>query len=231
MSHINTIESQIKEQCDKQALQGVTKYCPSKLPNAGNGVVITRRAPKGAVLAYYDGYLKAESLITKQEGRYAIGHSEDAALVGYICPRKSHPGGLAQYVNDAARPIVAGPSIGIAALCRSMADYMLESQGGCNVEILTGSSVMVARRDVRAGEELYLHYGERYWLDDLRFRHDDEGVRRVANTLLTLWLKVIEPAHPALYDNIETRARMMQALAAQVEQLSARKSPHVATAP
>lgn len=198
--------------CDGNVTRGSVVLQPSVIPGAGRGVFVPRGAPAGAVLCYYHGvkYRGTEEL-TREQGQYAIGLDEDdggGCIVGYSTPQPSHPGGIAQLMNDGARPII-GPDVAVTVkeLGAAMVQYMVQSSARCNVQSQEG--VFVASRELLAGEELYFGYGERYWIDDIRWTHRHPQTQKVALVLLAEWLRVLEQAG-ATADDAKVRVVLMR---------------------
>ena len=177
--------------CDRAAASGQAVYAPSSIAGAGNGVFDTRSALKDAILCYYDSYVKPISQITPLEGRYAISTGvEGEGRIGYMVPRKQHPGGLGQFINDAAASTVPDTE-SHSAVVRVMVRYMVDSLKLANVTSSEDGSVIIALRPLEAGEELYVHYGGRYWLDDLRGR-TTSVLQQSANQVLTRYVLNLE---------------------------------------
>lgn len=113
----------------------------SRIPNAGLGLFATRDFAAGSVLCAYTGeQLERAAAWRLPDKTYLMKLGEGR----YVDARRS-PGVLARYMND----------------CRGRL-------GGFNVVLdkrpHEGCALVVALRDIAAGEELFVDYGRLYWL-------------------------------------------------------------------
>lgn len=117
---------------------------PSQIPGAGLGLFTTRRHEAHEVLCLYTGERLSRWQLLRTRNTQYLAETAD----GIICPRK-HLDIKARYINhhfDPARRNVA------------LAAYRDASS------VLGRSRICISTRAIEAGEELYLDYGERYWI-------------------------------------------------------------------
>lgn len=113
----------------------------SRIQNAGSGLFATRRHTQGSVLCEYTGEIHANAVAWKLADKSYLMKLGDGTYVDALyCPHV-----LARYIND----------------CRGRL-------GGYNVAFekrpREDKALVVALRDIDAGEELFVDYGRFYWL-------------------------------------------------------------------
>ncbi|TYZ66092.1 hypothetical protein PybrP1_013016 [[Pythium] brassicae (nom. inval.)] len=114
---------------------------PSRLLNAGRGLFATRAFAQGSVVCVYTGEVLESARAWKLADKtYLMKLGGGRYVDARRCPRV-----LARYMND----------------CRGRL-------GGFNVTLdkrpSEGRALVVALRDIAAGEELFVDYGRLYWL-------------------------------------------------------------------
>jgi hypothetical protein len=128
------------------------KVSPSTIEGAGNGLFASSPIPKGETICHYTGYrhdyqsqkrLRDRSYILKlQNGWPKFDRKNDGFVDALPCPEV-----LARYINDPRR------------------------EDKCNVkfEHIQQPGIwhcpVVALRDIDVGEELFVSYGPRYWVE------------------------------------------------------------------
>lgn len=142
----------------------------------GDGVVAGRDFKKGDILCSYGGKVLSkvehDALVAKHQSHcprvtYLVGLNEDeegnvaaTASAEELWYLDGHPsniesiGHVGQFVND-ARDIDD---------CSTNCKILIYDLDGKDAVYI------VAERDIKAGEELFLSYGDRYWLDDEELR-------------------------------------------------------------
>lgn len=140
---------------------------PSTIPNAGNGVFVTRAYAKDSYLCKYDGVEKKSE--NDEERKYTLTLENGIRIVGHTRPQV--PDGVAQLVNDCACPSLSqvtewSSETPVATISdfiyRSWKSYTILSKSRCNVWQLGRS--YFANRDIEESEELFVTYGYGYWL-------------------------------------------------------------------
>jgi len=117
----------------------------SKLPGAGKGLYTTRKISKDSKIIEYRGeiigYNQYRSRTRKEEDQYLFFLRRDLCIDSMHTPQYK-----ARYANDAA---------GISRVkgIRNNSDYI----------IFGDKCFMVASRDIKAGEEIYVNYTKSYW--------------------------------------------------------------------
>ncbi len=147
----------------------MTEIKTSLITNAGSGVFATRKYKKGACICYYDG----EYNDTKEDQEYAmINPYSKKNLIGYKIPRTKN--GVGQIINDYCRvklpDQIMTVSLFLQITTKILTEYTENSIKNANVTFYPGEKnlfKLYAKRDIFAGEELYLHYGVNYWLSNI----------------------------------------------------------------
>jgi SET domain-containing protein len=117
----------------------------SKLPKAGKGLYTTRPIKKGAKIIEYKGEIinwkQYKSRVEKNEDGYLFYISKDRCIDAYPTPQYK-----ARYANDAE---------GLSRIkgLKNNSVY----------EIDENRCFIVAERDIKAGEEIYVDYTKEYW--------------------------------------------------------------------
>ena len=128
----------------------------SNLIGAGNGLFTTVDIPKNTIIGYYKGkiynedeYLKYESNgiylwendYNNNVNRDADGHDKTHSSSFYIDAKDIDNSNVLRYVND------------------------FKTYEGNNIDIINTSRHIYykTRRDIKAGSELYVNYGDYYW--------------------------------------------------------------------
>jgi hypothetical protein len=122
----------------------------SQLPGAGKGLFTTRPIKKGAKIIEYKG-----EIIQWKEYQKRVKENKDGYLFfinNKLCiDAYPTPGFKARYANDAA---------GLSRLkgLKNNSDY----------EVFGNRCYIVSRRDIKAGEEIFVNYTKEYW-DCIRY--------------------------------------------------------------
>lgn len=132
--------TQQKDEPQQQQYDGV-EVRASRIQNAGSGLFATRRHAQGSVLCEYTGEVHTSAVAWKLADKSYLMKLGDGKYVDALhCPHV-----LARYIND----------------CRGRL-------GGYNVTFekrpREEKALVVALRDINAGEELFVDYGRFYWL-------------------------------------------------------------------
>lgn len=126
---------------------------PSNIPGAGQGLFAAREFEQGEVLCAYTGVVYPSREAWKRPDKSYLMKLGGGKYVDAL----HSPEVLARYIND----------------CRG-------HRGGFNVQFdkrpEENKANVVAMRDIRAGEELYVNYGRMYWLA-YNLMHPDSPVR------------------------------------------------------
>lgn len=144
----------------------------SLLAGAGRGVFARLDMPKDAWTCDYHGYRKpAGRALTTSEMAYLLG-DDATGCVGYMVPQKDRPDGVAQLMNDGARPIWLGfpedapLAVRVQCICEAANAYWMASTKAENVANFDVTDMLAFKtlRAVKSGEELYYSYGFEFWL-------------------------------------------------------------------
>ena len=118
---------------------------PSAVPVAGQGLFTTRRFPRDTLLCVYRG--TSVSLVEAMKRKQAGEHG-DYVMAGFGWNLRidagPHPNVLARYIND-----------DLSETPRHNVKFIKLKAQQC--------ALVVALRDIAAGEELFAFYGEGYW--------------------------------------------------------------------
>lgn len=122
----------------------------SQLPNAGKGLYTTTAIKKGEKVIEYKG-----EIIEWKDYRKRIEENKDGYLF-FISKKRcidafSTPQHKARFANDAAG---IGRVKGL--------------NNNCNYEIFGDQCFIVAKKDIKAGEEIFVNYTKEYW-DAVRY--------------------------------------------------------------
>lgn len=122
----------------------------SQLPNAGKGLYTTTAIKKGEKVIEYKG-----EIIEWKDYRKRIEENKDGYLF-FISKKRcidafSTPQHKARFANDAAG---IGRVKGLS--------------NNCNYEIFGDQCFIVAKKDIKAGEEIFVNYTKEYW-DAVRY--------------------------------------------------------------
>ncbi|KAL4162934.1 hypothetical protein PRNP1_003466 [Phytophthora ramorum] len=125
----------------------------STIPGAGKGLFATRKHPQGSIVCEYTGVVLPNREAWKLPDKSFLMKLGDGKYIDALnCPEV-----LARYIND----------------CRG-------HRGGFNVHFdkrpQEDKALVVAMRDIRLGEEIFVDYGRRYWLA-YNMVHPDNPVR------------------------------------------------------
>jgi uncharacterized protein len=122
----------------------------SKLPKAGKGLFTTKPIKKGEKVIEYKG-----EIINWKEYEKRVAENKDGYLFyvnkNYCIDAFPTPQYKARYANDAA------------GLSR-----VKGLTNNCNYDIIEDKCYIVAKRDIKAGEEIFVNYTKEYW-DCVRF--------------------------------------------------------------
>ena len=122
----------------------------SKLPNAGKGLFTTKAIKKGARVIEYKG-----EIIQWKQYKERVEKNED----GYLF-----------FINN-KRCIDAFPTPQYKARFANDAEGLSTIKGvknNCEYEIFGDQCFIVAKRDIKAGEEIFVDYTKEYW-DAVRY--------------------------------------------------------------
>lgn len=140
----------------------------STIPGAGNGVFTLRDIKNGEPVCYYAG--RDEPMGENSTDPYAIQHQFNGTIrVGHRFAEGTH--GVGQLINDAAGidfenlPLNEHGFFSIKSMINLETSYNKQSDENMNVTYSKDGEeyVMYARRNIKAGEELFVSYGSDYW--------------------------------------------------------------------
>jgi uncharacterized protein len=117
----------------------------SRLPKAGKGLFTTKAIKKGQKVIEYKGeiinWAQYKERVTRNEDGYLFYISKKRCIDAYPTPQYK-----ARYANDA--------------------EGLSRIQGvknNCEYEVFDQRCFIVARRDIKAGEEIFVDYTKEYW--------------------------------------------------------------------
>lgn len=117
----------------------------SQLPNAGKGLYTTTPIKKGAHVIEYKGEIinwkEYEKRVAENKDGYLFFINNRRCIDAYPTPQYK-----ARYANDAAG-LSRVPGL----------------KNNCDYEIVGDKCFIVARRDIKAGEEIFVNYTKEYW--------------------------------------------------------------------
>ena len=138
-------------------------------PIHGKGVFAVRDIKKFDLLCFYDGEVKTKKEIIKEKTgnkEYWMSHptKPNSILCGYPIPLNKH--GVGQLVNDAK--ILDIKELDFKKGIKDCEEYTIESKRLSNVSFVGHGKPfqLFATRDIKEGEELFLHYGYKMWLQE-----------------------------------------------------------------
>lgn len=129
---------------DVPAVTGL-RVGPSLIPGAGLGVFATRYHPKGSTVAiYYGDVMDADAIADASRPDWDIKYAYSMELApGVWIDALRHPTCIARYLNDNI------------------------DRNKYNVTWVRRPALLIAEvvalRDIEAGEEVYVSYGDEYW--------------------------------------------------------------------
>ncbi|MEI8136009.1 MAG: SET domain-containing protein [Bacteroidota bacterium] len=122
----------------------------SKLPNAGKGLFTDKPIKKDSKIIEYKGEIidwkEYEKRVLEDKDGYLFFINKKRCIDAFSTPQH-----IARYANDAA-------GIGRVAGLKNNANY----------EIFDDHCYIVASRDIKAGEEIFVNYTKEYW-DCIRY--------------------------------------------------------------
>lgn len=124
---------------------------PSKIPNAGNGIVTYQPIEKETFIGYYDGVLKED------DGSCVGDYSFSLSKKWYIDSRY-YPRAYVAMINDAR-----------GSKYKNNCEFRIElndPETGKKRKAHDRKISLWAIRDIEAGEELFAGYGDDYWKYD-----------------------------------------------------------------
>ena len=124
------------------------KIAPSKIPGAGLGLYLLDDAKEGEFVARYSGEPINRTENATRSGHYRIKISNNL----YLDAEKSHHF-EGRFINDGKR---SGRGVNV----RFAAGYRTNMCSSTNLRWIR----IYATRDIQAGEELYLDYGDDFWV-------------------------------------------------------------------
>jgi hypothetical protein len=141
----------------------------STITGAGNGVFTLRDIKQGEPVCYYAGH--DEPMGENSTDPYAIQHQFNGTIrVGFRTPEGTH--GVGQLINDAASldfTVLPLNEHGFFSLqsARTLENaYNKHSDENMNIGYSKDGEeyVIYSRRNIKAGEELFVSYGSEYWI-------------------------------------------------------------------
>lgn len=135
----------------------------SLIEDSGLGVFATEDISKGSILTEYYGQVCLDNVIPSDADRLAMLKISGFLTVGNRKEYNVHKCG--QIINDYA--LINELTItNTTSLENSVLEYHKESLNHCNVEAIAQNNkhYISSKRLIKAGEELYLYYGQAYWL-------------------------------------------------------------------
>jgi len=150
----------------------LTQIRKSNIKGAGNGVFALADIKKGDVVCYYKVFvtkshiekLRDASFAWEKNGKFAIGDYRKA---------EEYSTNVGQFINDASSlrltdadfsELEGVPYIDSEWYRSKLEGYYLASVAGSNVQ-MDDAFIIHACKDIKKGDELYLHYGYKYWLN------------------------------------------------------------------
>lgn len=124
-------------------------------PVHGNGVFAVSDIQAGSAVCRYDGYVIQNPSDEQKHDPYAIYSPKGGVCIGFQELRHAFLCG--QFINDAAK---------METLVD--AQYEQKSSQGENVYFGDREFSLFAKRDILAGEELFMSYGKSYWIGQLQ---------------------------------------------------------------
>jgi uncharacterized protein len=122
----------------------------SQLPKAGKGLFTTTPIKKGEKIIEYKGEIikwkEYKKRVEENKDGYLFYISDNLCIDAYPTPEHK-----ARYANDAA---------GITRV-RGL-------KNNCNYEIVDDKCFIVAQKNIKAGEEIFVNYTKEYW-DSVRY--------------------------------------------------------------
>lgn len=135
----------------------VVKIKKSQLPKAGNGLFVLKEFRRGDIVCEYEGEIVPWSVCEAraQEGHegYVFFFSKNRCVDAYFTPWA-----FGRYANDAR-------GIGRVAGLTNNAQYEIKTRNG------EKRVYIVATRTIKAGQEVFVHYGDDYWRYLEKTRH------------------------------------------------------------
>lgn len=135
----------------------------STIPNAGNGVFATEDIKKGEYVCHYDGEdIEMEKSNEITDITYLIHNplSTTTFRIGYNEPKTKE--GVGQIVNDGECPKIDNLQKE-HEINRVLDEYEMKSKEKANIGIDTNFK-MIAGKDIKKKQELFYHYGRKYWI-------------------------------------------------------------------
>ncbi len=155
----------------------MTEVKDSLIEFSGRGVFAKKNYKKGDYICYYDGEEKLPQNCSKDEVPYCIDNPLNNKLfVGYKFPKTQT--GIGQLINDFCRFELLDEyknekrvfTLSSPLINKKIKEYTEKSIINSNVTFHKGKKNLFkifAKKDIKTGEELYLHYGINYWLCDI----------------------------------------------------------------
>ena len=140
--HLNNGKAEIVNRLSMALLEKELEIKPSTIPGAGKGLFTKTTISKGTRIVEYKGTVTTWN---------AVKDDPTNAYIYYLKPNhvidaRDHPKSLARYVND-AKGLVRN---------KQRTNNAQFSNEGLHVYI-------VATRTIKAGEEILVEYGQKYW--------------------------------------------------------------------
>lgn len=134
----------------------------STVPFAGKGVFANKNFKKGEVLCYYGGKLIRNSdIFSYTDSKYVLSLDKNFCVVGYDVPSPTAPLWVAQFMND-YEDIHIDDTDNVCSILMKVDNYRESSLE--NENVYNENICFRASRDIEKGEELFLSYGDSYWI-------------------------------------------------------------------
>lgn len=155
---------------------------PSTVPGAGNGVFANSEMQRNSLCCFFDGkQLSFDDFVESpnlSRSDYVLFDNHGRYRDGYRTPRSSC--GVSQLINDGSMYVIYERTT-LKAAAAALNDYLHESKRKANTIFDPNDAfLMRTTRNVAAGEELFVSYGEFYWLAYASKRTRSPFVRMLA---------------------------------------------------
>lgn len=178
-SVVEEVAERVSETQPNTGLPYPVKVKKSSIKNAGNGVFATRDIEKSEIVCFYDGIHLCDSGWVKWWDECIFKqykHRNMNTFAYYIAFVSGRDG----YFQNYADHYVAGYTQefnqgGVGQLINDYTtDYSKYNEKNYNVTMWGNRPYMVARRDIKKGEELFQAYSAAYWADEYTFTNPTE---------------------------------------------------------
>ena len=176
--------NKLRNQVNKANQRGVVITKSLRGKNAGRGVFANKSFKKGQYVCFYDGKDVEFSKLKKSNFTYSMTHPSKQGYVRLGFPEPKCDDGLGQLINDywafKLNDTHRDEDFSVFTITNTVQlieEYETRSKGYQNVEFEEDFR-LIAKRDIMAGEELYLHYGIDYWLSHI-YKQTDEPLTKL----------------------------------------------------